>query len=146
MLAGIIATPLVILFISLLYYTFKFLSNSIAFYQTTPLNYSIPKVPSTAWKVSVFGIFLVRISPLSNWIRTRETRNSDTFYTVLIFGGEQKNYKNLSFLHYHKRAFSAYSKYLLRHTYLKMCLMETFHKAWDLREIFWYVSKRGVGV
>ena len=136
MLEGIVATPLVILFISLLYYTFKFLSNSIAFYLTTPLNYSIPKVPSTAWKVSVFGIFLVRISPLSNWIRTRKTRNSDTFYTVLIFGGERKNYKKLSFLHYHKGPFSAYSKYRLRHTYLQMCLMETFHKAWDFREFF----------
>ena len=44
----------------------------------------------TAWKVSVFGLFLVRISPNSGWIRrntqtkcrkirTKKTPNTDTF-------------------------------------------------------------------
>ena len=53
----------------------------------------------TAWKVSVFGVFLVRIFPHSDWIRrygvsfriqsewgkirTRKTPNTDTFHAVL---------------------------------------------------------------
>ena len=51
----------------------------------------------TAWKVSVFGVFLVRIFPHSDWIRrdvslliyfecrkirTRKTPNADTFHAV----------------------------------------------------------------
>ena len=52
----------------------------------------------TEWKVSVFGVFLVRISPHSNWIRrvslriwsecgkirTRKTPNTDTFRAVFL--------------------------------------------------------------
>ena len=33
---------------------------------------------NTAWKVSVFGVILVRIFPHSDWV----TRNTDTFYAV----------------------------------------------------------------
>ena len=36
----------------------------------------------TAWKVSVFGVFMVRIFPHSDWIRTRKTLNTDTFHAV----------------------------------------------------------------
>ena len=36
----------------------------------------------TAWKVSVFGVFLVCIFPHLDWIRTRKTSNTDTFHAV----------------------------------------------------------------
>ena len=39
------------------------------------------RATSTAWNVSVFGVFLVRIFPHSNWIQ-RNTPNMDTFHTV----------------------------------------------------------------
>ena len=37
---------------------------------------------NTAWKGSVFGVFLVRIFPHLDWIRTRKTSNTDTFHAV----------------------------------------------------------------
>ena len=37
---------------------------------------------STAWKVSVFGVFLVCILPHSDWIQTKKTSNADTFHAV----------------------------------------------------------------
>ena len=48
----------------------------------------------TAWKVSVFGLFLIRVFPHSDWIwkdteskclkiRTRKTPNMDTFHAIL---------------------------------------------------------------
>ena len=33
-------------------------------------------------EVSIFGVFLVRIFPHSDWIRTSKTPNTDTFYAV----------------------------------------------------------------
>ena len=39
----------------------------------------------TAWKVSVFRIFLVRIFPHLDWIRTRKTPSTDTFYAVILY-------------------------------------------------------------
>ena len=36
----------------------------------------------TAWKVSVFEVILVCIFPHSDWMRTKITPNTDTFYTV----------------------------------------------------------------
>ena len=36
----------------------------------------------TAWKASVFGVFLVRIVPHLDWIRTRKTPNTDSFNAV----------------------------------------------------------------
>ena len=36
----------------------------------------------TAWKVSVFGLFLVRIRSECGKIRTRKTPNTDTFHAV----------------------------------------------------------------
>ena len=36
----------------------------------------------TAWKVSVFEVFLVRIFRHSDWILTRKTPNRDTFHEV----------------------------------------------------------------
>ena len=39
----------------------------------------------TAWKVSVFGVILVRIFPHSDWIRNRITPNTDPFYAVWKF-------------------------------------------------------------
>ena len=36
----------------------------------------------TAWKVFIFGVFLVRISLYSDWIRTRKTPNTLTFHAV----------------------------------------------------------------
>ena len=38
-----------------------------------------------AWKVSIFRVFLVRIFPHSNQIRTRKTPNTDTFHAVHWF-------------------------------------------------------------
>ena len=42
----------------------------------------------TAWKVSVFGDFLVLIFPHSDLTRARKTPNTDTFYAV---DGKGKN-------------------------------------------------------
>ena len=39
---------------------------------------------STAWKWSVFGVFVVRIFPDSDWIRTRKTQNTNTFHAVSL--------------------------------------------------------------
>ena len=36
----------------------------------------------TAWKVSVFGVILVFIFPHLDWMRTRITPNTDTYYAV----------------------------------------------------------------
>ena len=65
-----------------------------------PIDRNIPK-NYTAWKVSVFGVFLVHIFPHSDWIqrdtpclslqsqcrkiRIRKTLNTNTFYAVLFF-------------------------------------------------------------
>ena len=35
--------------------------------------------------MSVFGIFLVRISPRSDWIRARKTPNTDAFHAVYVY-------------------------------------------------------------
>ena len=56
----------------------------------------------TSWKVSVFGVFLVHISPHSNIrilsecgkIRTWKTPNTNTFHTVLISLNFLKKWKN----------------------------------------------------
>ena len=40
-------------------------------------------IACTAWKVSVFGVILVRIFPHSDQIRTRIILNTGTFYTAL---------------------------------------------------------------
>ena len=37
---------------------------------------------NTAWKVSVFGVFMVRIFRHSDWMWTRKTPNTDTFHAV----------------------------------------------------------------
>ena len=39
---------------------------------------------STAGKVSVFGVFLIRIFPDLEWIRTKKNPNMDTFYAVFV--------------------------------------------------------------
>ena len=38
----------------------------------------------TAWKISLFGIFLVRINSECGKIRSRKTPNTDTFHEVLV--------------------------------------------------------------
>ena len=63
----------------------------------------------TAWKVSVFGIILVRIIPHSDWIevshriqpecrkmRTRIAPNTDTFYAVLVLLRPERKIKQSS--------------------------------------------------
>ena len=42
------------------------------------------RISNNAWKVSVFGVFLVCIFPHSDWIRTRKTLNTDTFHAVAM--------------------------------------------------------------
>ena len=37
----------------------------------------------TAWEVSVFGIIMVHIFPHLDWMRSRITSNTDTFYSVV---------------------------------------------------------------
>ena len=37
-----------------------------------------------AWEVFIFGVILIHIFPHSDWIRTRITPNTDTFYAVQI--------------------------------------------------------------
>ena len=39
----------------------------------------------TAWKVSVFGNFLVHIFPHSDWIRVRKTPTTDAFHDVILW-------------------------------------------------------------
>ena len=39
----------------------------------------------TAWKVPVFGVFLVHIFPHSDWIRIRKTPNTGTFHAVVDY-------------------------------------------------------------
>ena len=47
------------------------------------LDYFLVKLRAiTACKVSVFGVILVRLLPHSDWIWTRITLNTDTFYAV----------------------------------------------------------------
>ena len=55
------------------------------YYQTSRY-YLVRRSTYTAWKVSVFGVFLVRFSPHSDWIRTRKILNADTFHAVLVPG------------------------------------------------------------
>ena len=45
----------------------------------------------TAWKMSVFGVFLVRVLPHLDWIRTRKTPNMGTFPVVLVMKNSLKN-------------------------------------------------------
>ena len=59
----------------------------------------------TAWKLSVFGVILIGISPHSDWIRrvslriqsgcgkmrTRVTPNTDTFWTVILIQWKTKS-------------------------------------------------------
>ena len=42
-------------------------------------------LPCTAWKVSVFEVFAVRIQPECGKMRTRKTPNTNTFHSVLLF-------------------------------------------------------------
>ena len=42
----------------------------------------VAKQTRTAWKVSLFGIFLVCIFLYSDWMRTRITADTDTFHAV----------------------------------------------------------------
>ena len=39
---------------------------------------------NTVWRVFIFGVFLVRIFPHTDWIRTRKTPNTDTFHAVKV--------------------------------------------------------------
>ena len=39
----------------------------------------------TTWKVSIFGVILVRIFSHSDWIRTRITPNTDTFHALTVW-------------------------------------------------------------
>ena len=40
-------------------------------------------VAFTAWKLSIFGVILVRIFPHLDWLQTRITPNTDNFYAVI---------------------------------------------------------------
>ena len=52
----------------------------------------------TAWKMSVFGVILVRIFPYSDWIRTRITPNRSTFYAVCLWRCYRKHACKLCFV------------------------------------------------
>ena len=49
--------------------------------------------------MSVFGVILVRIFPHSDWIRTRITPNTNTFYPVIFRWNASYLVKNLVFFH-----------------------------------------------
>ena len=49
--------------------------------------------------MSVFGVILVRIFPHSDWIRTRITPNTNTFYPVIFWWKASYLVKNLVFFH-----------------------------------------------
>ena len=55
----------------------------------------------TAKKVYIFGVFLVRIFPHSDWIRTRKTPNTDTFHAVTFIAWTQ-NSTMINFYHLEK--------------------------------------------
>ena len=55
-------------------------------YYQTSWYYLVIRSTYTAWKVSVFGVFLVRFFPHSDWIRTGKILNTDTFHEVLLPG------------------------------------------------------------
>ena len=54
-------------------------------------NFNFPKLIKsissfhTAWEVSVFGFFPIRIQSKCGKIQTRKTANTDTFYAVSVF-------------------------------------------------------------
>ena len=60
-----------------LYITFSFFKKNI----------SHLKVAITAWKMTVFGVILVRIKPECGKVWTRITPNTDTFYAVYATPG-----------------------------------------------------------
>ena len=55
-------------------------------------NFSVVDI---AWKVPIFGVFLVCIFPDLDWIRTRKAPNTDTFHAV-SHNPNKKNYLKLS--------------------------------------------------
>ena len=76
---------------------FSSLCNQLFLNCCQPLYFTV-SIPVTAWKVSIFGVFLVHIFPHLDWIRrdtislhipskcgkirTRKTLNTDTFHSV----------------------------------------------------------------
>ena len=54
--------------------------------------FGVIQMTTTAWKVSLFGVFLIRIFPYSDWIRR------DTEYSVRM--REYAGYKNFEYRHF----------------------------------------------
>ena len=75
----------------LMFYTIYHL-NLMHYYSSQKCNIAVNyyrKKHYTVWKVSVFGVFLVRIFPHSDWIRRDterygKTPNTDTFHAVSL--------------------------------------------------------------
>ena len=98
----------------------------------------------SAWKMSVFGVFLVRTFSHSDWVRTRKTMNTDTSHAVLfrtlsnIFGGALS-----------RKKFQSPYNFFVRWVNKKTTLLMYFH--WSLRLIiggrkliprFWLASDK----
>ena len=96
----------------------------------------------TVRKVSLFGVILVRIFPHSDWIRTRITPNTDTFYAALniTIRYEFKNY-----IEYFTENFcDYYCLNIIMNTTLKYYHKQVFNKTLKLMAvvmIFWKICK-----
>ena len=82
--------------------------------------YSLKLDISLQEKVSVFGVFLARIFPHSNWIRTRKTPNTDTFYVVYMI--------IISGMHYLSQVFLV-KKVLIPKEFLEAIVWRNFLRA-----------------
>ena len=90
----------------------------------------------TAWKESVFGVFLVRMFLHLDWMRTRKSPNTDTFHEVITVAFK----KMLGFILLTK-ALIAY-KFLCRHI-LKMCWEQYYLHDWLIN---WFIEDLHFGL
>ena len=90
-------------------------------------------IQTTAWKVSVFGVFLVRIFSHLDWKRTRKTPNTNNFHAAELF----KNSELLLLLSREKLLHPPAELFCYYKNVKKTCinhLLINFY--WDLIEIY----------
>ena len=90
-------------------------------------------IQTTAWKVSVFGVFLIRIFSPLDWKRTRKTPNTNTFHAADLF----KNSELLLLLSREKLLHPPAELFCYYKNVKKTCinhLLINFY--WDLIEIY----------
>ena len=90
-------------------------------------------IQTTAWKVSVFGVFLVRIFSHLDWKRTRKTPNTNTFHAVDLF----KNSELLLLLSREKLLHPPAELFCYYKNVKKTCINHLLiYFYWDLIEIY----------